>query len=643
MKARRLLLIVGAAALLGALFWSLGPGRRPPATTSRVVDPPSPYINTRPGVQYVGDAVCSTCHKEIAATYREHPMGRSLGPIDDASPGRPALPPEGVVFEAFGFTYQAERRDGKVVHKETRRDRSGRVLSEVEAEINHALGSGARGVSYLFERDGFLFQSPISWYSQERRWDLAPGYARDNPHFGRAIDRDCLFCHANRVKPVAGTENRYEAPTFRGHSIGCERCHGPGALHAATPVSGVNTIVNPDALEPELRDSVCQQCHLQGSGRFARAGRDPFDYRPGLPLRRFLAVFNKTSGADFQAVGHVEQMGASRCYQASGGRLGCTSCHDPHRLPSESSKASFYRDRCLKCHAQKGCNAPPADRRRVGDDCVSCHMPRRSLTNIVHTAATDHRVPRRAGESPVAPPSPAAGAAPLADFFTPWMTAAERLDAGRDLGLALVRVGQQSARLSPASARAAGTMTLPLLQRAIAVRADDLPAREAAGTALRFLGRTDEALGVFRSVVAASPRRESALRSLASTLAARRDLAPASDAWRAVLAVNPWHADDHLGLAEVCAERHDWPAAAVSCRDALRLNPALLDARSLLVRVYLGSGDAPRARIEFEALVGFTPAGRAVWEDWYQAKQAEAAAGQSGGLSPGRPKASSSP
>ena len=48
----------------------------------------SPYKNTRPGVKYVGDAVFIGCHSEIAQTYRNHPMGRSLSPIESASPNR---------------------------------------------------------------------------------------------------------------------------------------------------------------------------------------------------------------------------------------------------------------------------------------------------------------------------------------------------------------------------------------------------------------------------------------------------------------------------------------------------------------------------------------------------------------------------
>src|SRR5207248_3744470 len=192
-------------------------------------------------------------------------MGRSLAPIDatlvteaDEADGRP-------LFEANGLEYSIERRNGRVFHQETRRDPSGRIVARNEAEVQFVLGSGSQGLGYLIERDGFLFQSPISWYAHQRRWDLAPGYEKQNPHFDRPVVSTCLYCHANRVEPVAGTINRYQPPIFRGHAIGCERCHGPGELHVRRPtvVAGRDrTIVNPAALEASLRDAVCEQCHL---------------------------------------------------------------------------------------------------------------------------------------------------------------------------------------------------------------------------------------------------------------------------------------------------------------------------------------------------------------------------------------------
>ena len=168
--------------------------------------------------------------------YRSHPMGRSLAPVDRHG-GRPA-------GRCWGGT--ADRAQGGAVYdRAPRRPRVSQggasrrrreASAEIEAEVRFALGSGTRGISFLIERDGFLFQSPIAWFAQKRRWDISPGYGEFSarPNFERAIQPDCLFCHANQFRAVAGTLNRYEKPIFQGHAIGCERCHGPGELHVRT-------------------------------------------------------------------------------------------------------------------------------------------------------------------------------------------------------------------------------------------------------------------------------------------------------------------------------------------------------------------------------------------------------------------------
>ena len=132
-------------------------------------------------------------------------------------------------------------------------------------------------MAFLLERgDGYLFESPITWYAGRRKRDLSPGYEKYNVHFERLVKPACLFCHSNRFDHVEGTENRYRQPIFQGQAIGCERCHGPGELHVRRPSKSSRSppnIVNPARLTPALRDSVCQQCHLQGDIRVVREGR----------------------------------------------------------------------------------------------------------------------------------------------------------------------------------------------------------------------------------------------------------------------------------------------------------------------------------------------------------------------------------
>ncbi len=542
-------------------------------------------------------------------------MGRSLAPIasapatgnDDVS-GR-------VLFESHGLEYSIENRDGHLFHRETRRDGSGKLIAQNEAEVQFAVGSGRQGVAYLIERDGFLFQSPITWYVRERKWALSPGYEALNLHFERPVVSNCLFCHANRAEPIAGLLNRYRTPIFRGHAIGCERCHGPGELHVKRPtmVDGRDTtIVNPAALEPALRDSVCQQCHLIGHRRVARLDHRTEDYRPGLPFSSFWTVLEPAAGsAENPLVGQVEQMHESRCFRASKDRLGCISCHDPHRLPAPEEKVAYYRERCLECHADRGCALPSSVRlsQSRNDDCAGCHMPRSRSSDIIHAATTSHRILRHAKE----PDRSAVPAGELkvdprlmVNFHRESMDERDRAAAERDIGVALCREGPQGAAVAA-----------PRLEAALAARPDDVEAWEAKGFALGQLGRGEEALAAFRTALTQEPNRESALMGagfLASRGGRRQE---ALDFWNRAVAVDPWRSDYRAELASLHFQARDWHAATQACREALRLNPANLEVRKLLVRCDLRLQDPEAARREFQTLLGFDPPDRDELIRWF--------------------------
>ena len=378
-------------------------------------------------------------------------------------------------------------------------------------------------------------------------------------------------------------------------------------------------------MAPALRESVCQQCHLQGAYRTTRAGREPFDFRPGLPLHRFIAVYQMERGGrgQFEAVGHVEQMESSRCFRESGGQLGCISCHDPHRLPEASTKGAYYRDRCMECHDQRGgCALPSAERqaRGRGEDCVACHMPRLSLSNVAHTAATDHRIPR-GGTGPAPEKSRSGpgrpGEIPLVDFHRDQMTEDERRDAGRDLGVASAWVARRMAA-SPRLAKVAAAQAIPLLEAGIRERPDDSSAAHSLGTALELLGRGDEAVRAFEGYLRLRPNDELALRESGRLLAGLHRPDEARAAIGRAVAVNPWRPDYRLALAQVCSQGGHWREAIAACREAIRLDPNLFDARTLLVESYWRAGDREKADAEFRTMVRFYPASREIWEQWYE-------------------------
>jgi tetratricopeptide (TPR) repeat protein len=550
-------------------------------------------------------------------------MGRSLSPVNLAEiPGIDAK--SSILFTAQGMEYSAERRGDRTFHQETKRDDDGRVIIRNEAEARYVIGSGEQAMAFLLERgDGYLFQSPITWYSRKQKWGPSPGYEADNPHFERFVKTACLFCHSNRFDHVEGTENHYRQPIFLGHAIGCERCHGPGEIHSSKPELASDelpNIVNPARLPPRLREAVCQQCHLQGDIRVVRAGRNLADFRPGLPLTSIESVFisaEKVGRTRF--FGQAEQMAESRCFRESGGRMGCISCHDPHELPDPRQKAAYYRGRCLNCHAEKGCSLPETERRSQGRDdrCTDCHMPRSRNEQVPHTATTLHLIPRFAGRaesySEVRPP-PRPDGFPLIHFHRDELDAGERSGASRDLGIALA----SSLRSVPgASPVAMSRMALPLLEKSLGANPADGPAWEAKGKVLWQLGRREESLASLRTALENTPDREETL-VLAGTRASqmgRND--EALEHFTRAIHINPWRADYHQVVALAHAQRQEWSSAIEAARTSLRLNPSNAEARMLLIQCLLKDQNTSEARIELQTLIDFDPPNRDTIEAWF--------------------------
>jgi hypothetical protein len=583
------------------------------------------YRNVRPEVQYVGDGECAACHKGLCNSFHQHPMGQSVAPPINP-PGGDHLDRDGrASFDAFGLKFVAEHRGNRLFHKEFVAGPDGGVAASVENEVKLVLGSGRRGQGYLIEEDGYVFQSPISWYTQKAIWDLSPGYRQTNAHFDRAIIAKCLFCHCNQVEPIEGTINRYRGSIAQAAAIGCERCHGPGELHVRRqrdgddmPDDGDDTIVNPRRLEPALREAVCEQCHLQGQARATRRGRKEFDFRPGLPLQLFWAIFvyPPESGADRKAVGQVEQMRLSRCFQGSKGSLGCASCHDPHALPSDETKIAYYRDRCMTCHKDRGCSAPAAAEREKNDNCVACHMHRSGTSDIPHVASTDHRILRDPDHSPNgASVDGQETEIRLVDFYADQAASGEEISS-RDLGVALMELSLST----PPSVirRRLGETATPLLQGATRADPDDLPAWEKLGYALRYQERNSEALSAYREVLAADPARELALAE-AATIAAKLNLFDLSlDYWKRVVTVNPRRAHYHTELAKMRFHNRQWQEALDECDAALSLSPAIVDTRVIQIECLLRSGRKEEARAAFTKLMALKPPGEDDLRRWFE-------------------------
>jgi hypothetical protein len=623
------LVLLGGAALWGARHW-----RRPgpePATEERPAenrpsDPrlgyAGPFLNVHPDVSYVGDEKCSECHRDLALSYRRHPMGRSLLPIAQLAASQRYDEKANNPFEALGAQFLVRRAGSRVFHRQIGRDEQGRAVYESDISVDYVLGSGARGHSYLSDRDGYVFQTPVSWFSQKQRWDVSPGFGV-TVRSGRPVPALCLFCHANRTRPREDYINRYEQPLFEGHAIGCERCHGPGDRHVKgagrkDPVTGADyTIVNPRRLEPKLRAAVCEQCHLAGEARVVRRGRDLYDFRPGLPLEDFQSVFVRATSRDEprNAVNHVEQMYLSRCFlrseekPARGKRkLGCTSCHDPHRHVEPPGRVAYYRKRCLECHRTQGCSVPVQTRllESKEDSCIDCHMPRYPAADIAHTAATDHRIIRRPDKAAPSSAGKSRGNPGIVPFYRRRLDPNDK-EGNRDLGIALAHVMILNLAQGKPPPGGGGQQALDLLEGALRNDPEDLRALEVRAEVLSLLGRQQEALAAYEAVLARAPHREASLLGAALVAQDQRQFESALSRWRRAAQENPYQSYYCASLSQMLAERKSWAEALAQAKAWVRLDPANIDARVHLVRCLIKTGQRAQARAEFSRIERLRP------------------------------------
>jgi predicted CXXCH cytochrome family protein len=571
------LLLLGGLAVCAYLISRAVPvSLKPSALVAQHPDPrqtyTGPYRNIGPDIAYVGDAQCAGCHEAIAKSFARHPMGRSLVPIADLLDQQDYSRDANNPFTALGRRFFVDRADHALWHRQTALEDAGKPIIELAQQVDWVIGSGAKGRSYLTERDGYLFQTPISWFTHKQRWDLSPGFD-PSALSGRLVTGACLFCHANRLREDPDSPDHFTAPVFEGCAIGCERCHGPGQLHGNGDLD--HTIVNPARLSPVLRDAVCEQCHLEGDARILRSGRGLFDYRPGLPLNDFWAVLIPARrGDDAKAVNHVEQMHQSQCYQRTAGaaKLGCISCHDPHVMVEPAEREVHYRAACLKCHdgavGQRACSAPLAQRLQTNpqDSCITCHMPRYAHSDIAHAASTDHRIERRPGNN--LPDAIHLEAAEFVDFYGDSYPAGDP-QAERTLGMGLVKL-ISTGLLRP---ERRGEQALLLLESAIANDPADVELRESKVQLLLLLGRHSEALTEASPLLEARPRDWRLLAWAATAAQAEGQTDSAIDYWRRTVEINPFMPEYQANLIDLLMRTGKQDEAKARCAKLLQLDP----------------------------------------------------------------------
>jgi tetratricopeptide (TPR) repeat protein len=484
-------------------------------------------------------------------------MARASGPAaENFSPADFLHAPSGIhyrIYEEAGHVYLSF-------------DRPGDSLVKGKRELLYYIGSGRRGRTYLFSTNGFLFESPINWYTKKAVWDMAPAYrdTREMP-LNLPAYTSCLACHTSQMQaPQNGTDSRYPSPAFLHNGVSCERCHGPAAAHIAG-----GPIVNPAKLSPARRDQVCMQCHLEGSAAIQRPSQHLYDYQAGQDLSDFVRyyVLADTHSSNLGAVSQVEALTQSICKKKSGAAMSCTSCHDPHYSPSSEERVAFYRQKCLACHgASFGAKHHPDQ-----PDCTTCHMPALQSTDIAHTQVTDHRIPLHPpAENPAPTPPAPSTTTPHLVLFPEHTTGDER-----DLALAFESLAEGSRPDAKPEAER-------LLRRAVKKSPNDKSLLSGLAYVQLQQGQASKAQPLFEHALAIDPTLADAAVNLGVIYARQGDARHALSLWIPVFDRNPARSEIGLNIATTWCAAGKPDRAQDAVLRVLEFNPDFPAAKQML-------------------------------------------------------------
>ncbi|MBC7863842.1 MAG: tetratricopeptide repeat protein [Bacteroidia bacterium] len=384
------------------------------ATTATISE--SLWLNHNDTVKYVGKETCKTCHQDLYNSFMQTGMGHSFDlPEKHELLKTVAMK---IVYDKFkDFYYQPIYLNGNFFMKEFRLKGRDTIYQRLE-KTDYVIGHGLQTLSFLQNTNGYLNEMPLTYYTQINKWDLSPGFENgNNTRFSRKIGIECMACHNAYPEFENGSENKYNSVPM---GIDCERCHGPGQAHVFERMNNAPldtskvvdySIVNPAKLSVDLQIDVCQRCHLHGN-TILKDNKSFFDFKPGKLLKDYITIFHaKYEGeSEIKFVSHAERLKMSKCFIVSNKEIEnskdlrpfkngmtCVTCHNPHVSVQKTSN-EIFNNACKNCHGKKVnvlCSEKEAVRKKVNDNCVSCHMPKIESDDIVHGSIHEHFISKK--------------------------------------------------------------------------------------------------------------------------------------------------------------------------------------------------------------------------------------------------------
>jgi len=358
------------------------------------------YLNHSDTVNYVGSESCRACHQEIYETFTHTGMGESFG-LANPQKSASIINQHTLIYDSINnYYYKPFWQNDSLLVKEFRLKNKDTIYQRIE-HIKYIIGSGHHTNSHIFEQNGYLYQAPITFYTQKKIWDFAPGFSGGfSTRFDRLIGTECMNCHNSFCEQPTGSENKYD---WVAKGISCERCHGPGEVHVKLKTAGelVDTatqidysIVNPAKLDRKAQMQVCQRCHVQGIA-VLKDDKTFYDFRPGQDLETVMDVFlPRYEGANtkFIMASQADRLMQSACYKNS--NMTCITCHNPH-ISTRVTAIENFNQKCQNCHqanSKEDCNMSLSERSKKDNNCSGCHMPESPSIDIPHVTVTDHLI-----------------------------------------------------------------------------------------------------------------------------------------------------------------------------------------------------------------------------------------------------------
>ena len=216
----------------------------------------------------------------------------------------------------------------------------------------------------------------------------------------------CKGCHEDLAKKMEHTLHGKLLGTklSKGEvrQRGCEGCHGAGSKHLEDPGNPAFNLRfgKTSPLAAEDKDAVCLQCHSRGKQILWKGSQhDSRDVgcvgchsvHAGTEKRLLKVVRREQYDSKGLALDTVQYNLCGQCHQVrtmqfqrsshmplaargEGGRVTCTSCHNPHGTTTEKLVAGVsINEMCTSCHAAK--RGPFLwEHAPVLESCLNCHQ-----------------------------------------------------------------------------------------------------------------------------------------------------------------------------------------------------------------------------------------------------------------------------